>query len=491
MEKEQQYEKLFVGGDLSGIQKFLYNISSTKAAVSLIGRSAYLRKCMEEVCQHVKDAANRARAVNTRELYCSGGKFYLITDNTESIAQAIDDVAGREKEMLWKEHLGQLGISISYVPFTEHADGLVDACSEVNQKPGILWKTVNDDFARQKKQKFKSVLGKDFSLFQPMPVGGKTKVCAVTGVESAECVVLDDKDKEKIYVLPSVKEQIRLGEEERATYGFKTFEDYAQGSYLGILRMDVDGLGKRFVVGFNSIAKYEQFSKRLVAFFENEVRTIQKEEQFKDYLNIIYAGGDDLFVVGRWDKTIDFAERIHKETCERFKDENISISGGIAVVNPKFPISKAAEQAGEAEQAAKQFKNENGEKNAFNMLGMTISWNEEFDYVKRFKDDFLMHINSPRPLSKGVLHKIMLYASIAEMNKERKTKGVKEDFSYLWHIIYYLTRQMEKYKKDSPAVWEFCRKLRDEEISSNKLRKLELLSLAARWAELLEKENKQ
>ena len=33
---------LFVGGDLSGIQKFLYNITSQKAAVSLKGRSAYL-----------------------------------------------------------------------------------------------------------------------------------------------------------------------------------------------------------------------------------------------------------------------------------------------------------------------------------------------------------------------------------------------------------------------------------------------------------------
>lgn len=29
---------LFVGGDLSGIQKFLYNITSRKAAVSLKGR---------------------------------------------------------------------------------------------------------------------------------------------------------------------------------------------------------------------------------------------------------------------------------------------------------------------------------------------------------------------------------------------------------------------------------------------------------------------
>ena len=44
MEQSQVFKQLFVGGDLSGIQKFLYNISSKKAAVSLKGRSCYLRK---------------------------------------------------------------------------------------------------------------------------------------------------------------------------------------------------------------------------------------------------------------------------------------------------------------------------------------------------------------------------------------------------------------------------------------------------------------
>ena len=32
---EQDYKQLFVGGDLSGIQKFLYNISSKKFVIRL------------------------------------------------------------------------------------------------------------------------------------------------------------------------------------------------------------------------------------------------------------------------------------------------------------------------------------------------------------------------------------------------------------------------------------------------------------------------
>ena len=104
-------------------------------------------------------------------------------------------------------------------------------------------------------------------FFEPLPVGGQTKVCAVTGIESPDCVKLED-----MYILPSVKEQIQLGEELRDLQHFKTFEEYAGDTKLGILRMDVDGLGKRFIVGFRSIQEYKAFSKRLVSFFEEKGR---------------------------------------------------------------------------------------------------------------------------------------------------------------------------------------------------------------------------
>ena len=73
-------------------------------------------------------------------------------------------------------------------------------------------------------------------------------------------------------VLPSVKKQIELGEDLSRDEGTKSFEGYAGDSYLGVLRMDVDGLGKRFITGFDSIKDYKSFSKRLVDFFENEIK---------------------------------------------------------------------------------------------------------------------------------------------------------------------------------------------------------------------------
>jgi hypothetical protein len=82
----------------------------------------------------------------------------------------------------------------------------------------------------------------------------------------------------------------------------------------------------------------------------------------------------------------------------------------------------------------------------------------------------------------------MLYASIAEQNKVRRRDGKPEDFSYVWHLSYYLTRFINRYKTND-EVCAFCRDLRDKQINYKDSRKLELIAIAARWAELILKDN--
>lgn len=574
MEKED-YKQLFIGGDLSGIQKFLYNITSRHASVSLKGRSAYLSNYLRKVCNRIEQAIESLGGTYD-ELYCSGGKFYLTSDNSPDITLAIDECAQRIKEDLWNEHWGQLGINISYVPFTENVDGKVDVYGQSHLPSGELWRIVNTDFVRQKNQKFRDVILTHYEAFfdednPNLKVGGKPKVCAVTGVESDSCrplnlqdfkekglsqedfdeeqEVTDDEKKESVY-LPSVIEQIVLGKTLAKKHHTKTFEQYADGSYLGILRMDVDGMGKRFIIGFDSINKYREFSKKVTNFFEGDEReNIQsaieklllksvpgdnpKEQKFRNYLSVIYAGGDDLFIVGRWDKVIDFAKMIHDavacpnaefmtdaynfprvyvdtfERDEQKRQKYISISGGIAIVKPKFPIAKAADLAGKAEDAAKS-----GGKNAFCMFGKVISWNDntpfvpftgcdqsykhEYDYVESFKNLFVRYIQQYEityGFSKSLLHKLMLYSSLADENKDRASRGKPMDFRYVWHMTYFLTRYMEKFKnfkneKDPQrkeikrTLYNFCKEVRDKHLAGNNGRNLELIALAARWAEL-------
>ena len=486
-----EYNKLFIGGDLSGIQKFLYNISSKAAAVSLKGRSCYLQEYMDCVCQDLCSAIKTAGALDVKIRYCSGGKFYLTTENKASILAAIEDYSSLAQRNLWEKHLGQLGLCIATIPYNEHGDGMVDTLSGEHQDPNQLWALANKEFSVKKGQKFKSLIISDYpSFFSPIHVGGTPKVCAVTGIESPDCVPFeinntDGSDNEQVFLLPSVKEQIILGRQKRSSEGFKTFEEYASGSYLGVLRMDIDGLGTRLSAGFKSIDDYEVFSRRIDDFMKEDIKAIQQRNDFKEFLNIIYAGGDDLFVVGRWDKCIDFAECVHKEVINQFASEGLTMSGGIAIVKPKFPIAKAAEIAGEAESLAKQFPG--GKKNAFHLLGKTISWNEEFQKVKEYRNEFY-HLIHNKGMSKSLLHKIMLYASISDNNRQKEERGESSNYRYIWHMTYYLTRFINRYNKEKDKdIRNFCKHLRDKEVTNN--RNLELLAVAARWTELLIKHN--
>lgn len=455
---------LFVGGDLSGIQKFIYNVSSKKAAVSLKGRSEYLCLYTKEVYDRLTNLPP-VKSAGTKEVYCSSGKFYFITSDTTEIREAITQCSREIEAALWKEQHGQLAIAICYVPFVFAEDGKQVMINEQLGSIGLLWSAITPLFAAQKKQSFRHILTTDYDqMFDVIPVGGDVKVCAITGIESAGCVKLPDSD---LYVLPSVEQQIKLGEELRNKEHFKTFEEYAGETYLGILRMDVDGLGARFIRGFKDLEEYTAFSQRMAIFFDKNIRTIQQKDYYRNDLNIIYAGGDDLFAVGRWDKIIEFAAEVRQQFMQHMHGEGVTISGGIAIVHPKFPIAKAAILSGEAEEKAKTYNN--GKKNAICFFNQCVSWDKEYDEVLQMKNEMLYQIDT-NAVSKGLLQQLMLYAQMAE----------RGDLKYLWHATYYLTR-MIKEKQNNPAK-EYLQNLRDKQITRG-VAHMRLIALAARWAE--------
>ena len=568
---------ILLGGDLSGIQKFIYNIASRKAAVSLKGRSFYLQLLIDSIIQRIIQHED-IKATLAHVVYSSGGKFYMLLPNTEKVKLAIGDLKKDIEQELWQQHHGQLIINMDYVPFAYDVKGKgVNFEEQTNQEIGKLWKVLADKLTSQKNQKFKHQLLNNYDeFFKVQEVGGQTKVCAVTGIESNDCIALDSKTTEKTYVLPIVKEQAELGNTLKdadyivtyrsedsnkymrnrvkidihttgihnylfdqleltdddaefrkitsadtcrvrrinntkfldallkgngCSYGFqfyggnkqaqtkdkntqesrnKTFEELADGSYLGILRMDVDNLGSIFIKGLpekdKSFSAYSTLSFMLDYFFSGYLNTIR--EKYKDDVNILYSGGDDVFAIGRWDKLIEFAADIRKDFAFFVGRNDISISGGIAIVGENYPIAKAAELAGDAEDKAK--KDNGAKKNSFNMFGETISWHKEFDYIVKYKEEFVKLINTEN-LSKGILHKIKTYAQMIKDNVRRKAEGKKEDMSYVWHTAYYLTRYMERHKSNQ-SITDFCKELRNKQLLVP--RNYELMAVAARWAEL-------
>lgn len=486
---------LFVGGDLYGIQKFIYNITSKKAMVSLKGRSAYLKQFTDEICNSIleipqaKEIENSGLSKGDMKIYCSGGKFYLQVPNAPYIKEGINGLVLKTERELWEKHKGQLSINIAYFPF-EYVDQEVKIGDTVGNI-GILWQQITKMFNTKNNQRFKSILLDQTNyFFDVQKVGGhNVNVCQVTGIEGAVIKKIKfGENVEELCILKSVYEQIVKGQHLRS--GFKMLEEYAGSTYLGVLRMDVDNLGGRFVKGFDSMESYRKFSNALDRFFdvdEGNLHKVYDQYDYKDFVNIVYAGGDDLFAVGRWDKVIDFAHALAKDFqdfCKETLKEKLTISGGIAIVDPRFPISKAAEMAGEAEDAAKQYNS--SVKNAFNMFGESVSWENEFDYVMEKSRKFVELI-SDKGLSHSILHRIKRYAEMVKENKviEEENKNGnhkrKPDMSYLWNTTYFLTRFMGK-EDVNKEVYDFCKELRDNELHTPE--QFRLMSLAARWAEL-------
>ena len=629
---EGSFPLMMVGVDISGIQSFIYDVASKKAAQSLKGRSFYLQLLMDAILQKFKEKPIYAKAGHT--LYASGGKAYLLLPNTTEVNEKIfgkDGIKETVENELWKEHKGKIAINLETAGFAYHSRPKGNAWQtwvETENQPGErkyishVWKSLSDKLNQQKNQKFKSRLINHFDEYfdethSDLQAGGNTegdngvKTCAVTGEEiigkheklddntvvkpavkrqtdlgktlkDADYIIsfkgkpeddkyLSDRAKSKITVLSTNyylfdKEELIKDEAEfqdnissadvskvstinklnfldaplsgqQVSYGYefyggnqqayhreendqpeeyspnnkkeKTFDELAKtnsgsNTLLGILRMDIDNLGKLFIKGLKpeqlSLSTYATLSFQLELFFSGYLNTLRDSEveidengnpkkdkngntvyQFRDWLNILYSGGDDLFVVGRWDKTIEFAE-IVKERFKQFTHRpDISLSGGTAFVHEKFPIAKAAQMAGEAEGASKARE----DKNAITFFGETIGWDKEFETVKILKDKLVKYTTlKNKPLSKAILHKLILYNEIKDQHLRNPNQ--KPDYSFIWHTSYYLKRYVEKYDRNSEIYRFIIDELQENLFQSSKddYRYYELAALAARWAEM-------
>ncbi len=582
---------LMVCLDLSGIQKFIYDIANKKAAKSLKGRSFYLNLLIQSLVDNILDHP-MIQAYATNVIYASGGKAYLLLPNTEKVINALNEVENQIQEYLFQEFQGKLYACLGWLSFTyetfkdsqriwtnkiqsSNLNSLERkiVCKEdssVSLDLGDLWRIVSDRASAKKRQKFKNLLINNYdTFFKPTSIDFTQEKCAVTG-ERGKLKDLNDRNDpdNSINVLESVYVQAKIGEKlkdgnfiirykkagqglsydiqifeecfglkgndtinslpsahfETATissfnrtshqittnnigvktvfYGGnkrpqinnenKTFEDLAitdggEATKLAILRMDVDNLGQIFIKGFNenvqkkSFAAYSTLSFLLEAFFSGYINQIhQGNDLFKENIQILYSGGDDLFAVGRWDAIIEFADTIRSEFDKFTNRQDITISGGIAIVGAKYPIMKSADLAGELEHEAKTFNN--NAKNAINFFGETVSWDKEFPFVKEMKDRFI-HYGSV--INRSLLHNIQKYKII----KDNGIKSGKGDLSYIWNAAYTLARTIENMNGEKhPEEKEFIKSLikgimHDSDYGSE--RYLDLIALAARWAEYL------
>lgn len=104
--------------DISGIQKFIYTITSKNALRTLRARSFYLEIMMEHIIDLLLDKLELSRA---NLLYSGGGHCYLLLANTKKTVDRINEFQKELKEWLLEQFQIELYVAFGYVACTGNA----------------------------------------------------------------------------------------------------------------------------------------------------------------------------------------------------------------------------------------------------------------------------------------------------------------------------------------------------------------------------------
>lgn len=464
-----------VAGDLSGIQDFIYTISSDGALKSLRARSFYLELLTEEIVQQLLEYLDLPR---TTVIYAGGGNLFILAPVSAQTAA----IRQRLNRWLLDQFQGKLSLSLAQCPFPTK--------DVATFKFRDHWESAIQLLAIQKQQKFRYTLN---SVLNPRDSFEQCRVCHRDDTE--DLAPLNRQDEDSPPACPTCRMLFNLGDRlfdvqsivrshsheqetqnnlyrvkfqlddtspvyyhlfrgqrpvvQRADiaflinnweindYQFKYFrgnavplflgnyfqavketdpktnrkterfiqaEELAERSVgikrVGYLRMDVDRLGQIFANGLGQhyyLPRLAGLSRQMSYFFKVYLNSLAEnrtanapnspvqllkthnadssppsEENHRPNLLFIYAGGDDLFVSGCWNEISSFAIDIYQAFRQYTgRNPDITLSGGISLAGPKFPLYQAADESGKAEHAAKA----NG-RDSLGLFGQTFKWSE-------------------------------------------------------------------------------------------------------------------
>lgn len=157
---------LLVGGDLSGIQAYIFDLEkshSSGAAKLLRARSFYLqaitRSVVWEICQ-------RAGVTTLARIMDAGGCFYLLLPHTDQVRGMLEEIALELEEWFFKQFYGKLSLNLDYSVSLAEGDlaqeGFQERLDELHQ---ALDASKLQKFSRLMKKGLPAVMELDYSLY--------------------------------------------------------------------------------------------------------------------------------------------------------------------------------------------------------------------------------------------------------------------------------------------------------------------------------------
>ena len=431
---------------ISGIQSFIYDIQSKDALKNLRARSFYLEVMMENAIDELLDMTGTAR---TNLIYSGGGHAYILLANTYETRNRIQQFGQKMNDWLLEYFQTDLYIGIGYA-----------TCSsmELQNCPKDSYRAIFGEVARQisegKKHRYSASKIQYLNTEVAADHKRECRIChrsdhltkdnlceicsgliklsrgiqerafftIISQRDGSECVPIFDgrylctDSKEKLlhrmktqheYIRSYSKNAMYIGDAVSTKLwvgdykSYSTFEEIVRNGTgihrLGVLRADVDNLGKSFVAGFRdkdngdryvTLSRTAAFSRKLSLFFKLHVNDILEHGTFSltgeavhpRNAAVVYSGGDDLFIVGAWKDVLEFAVDLHY-ALKKFTQETLTISAGLGIFPEKYPIIFMADQTGRLESISKQISD--GKKNAITLFNQDSSyhWDELIESV--------------------------------------------------------------------------------------------------------------
>lgn len=516
--------------DISGIQDFVYDTAMDGAIKALRGRSFYIAYLMDVMAKYILCSE---KLPVTNILYSGGGHFYLLLP-----ASAMDRLeAYREKceRVLFDAHEGKLAVLLDAVElrFSDFGD------ENFLQK----WQEVGSRVQTEKGKKFWRLIRNRADRFFG-PFTDYAEVCPHCGkqMKADQCAFCDDFIElgdslvKALYlvekkVVPTETECRSLQDVFRA-FGIelqltstpnrdgrcfalkqsdlawndccglyllaahfpvqadrtlKTFEELAASSQglqtWGVLRGDVDNLGKIFTEGLGSdrsISRVAALSADMSCYFSTILPRLIADSSYADRVGVVYAGGDDFFIVGSWDALPQIAEIINQK-FQKYSAFNPSLTVSMAISlapSYKYPLYRVALAAGEdlddkAKSHSRPVQGRTKDKDALAFLNTAIGW-EELGNLKSLQETICTALDKDAPHA--------LLQILYKAWEEKETAAERNEIFKTWRIVYALSRLRQRVKLSKPEIAKVQNMVL---ISGNKL--FPLTRQAARWAELLKR----
>ncbi|MFH1293918.1 MAG: type III-A CRISPR-associated protein Cas10/Csm1, partial [Pseudomonadota bacterium] len=184
---------------------------------------------------------------------------------------------------------------------------------------------------------------------------------------------------------------------------------------LGVLKADVDHLGLLMACGLKperfTLSRIATLSRQLHYYFAVYLpHILMTQPSFRD-IYTVFAGGDDLFLIGPWNRVIDLVNLLQMTFSEYVcHNQNIHFSAGISLHKPQTPLDTMAEAA---ESVLEKSKHDG--RNRLTLFSETATW-DQVEELSQVKQTLLQWID------KGLINQAMLYRLniLIEMAGEEK-----------------------------------------------------------------------